>query len=228
MTKKEKLYLTYLQYTNLTIQTYPERGNDKPINFESAMDNFNPREYNIANLEWMVDNAKDKYEKALLNKKREDYFNTPKGAERKEFLESEIQKAENEAEKLINEAEINIQRKLDIMFSYPFLSVKVRSFCASSFRINMVDEDGNDMFGHNVEIRRNFDDTEYTINYGTMGSFSPNKDLSRVNLIKMIAKILDEFSIIESIMDELNEKLNVIQKKHAVLKKELSNPFIEL
>lgn len=235
MTQKEKLYFEYLTIKN---EIYAVTGEtDKQINLDEFCKTGRfwkeAKDSTVAYLQRDIENAKRSLEQRKRDKKRDEWFATPEGAQWKQDKETEIKHLYEQEQHLMDSALQYTSKVIKKLLGEHF---DVTSFGSRSMTIGIVKEYAEDgraeaLFGHTFEVyfeRNYFGKHRWELNYGTMGSFNLDEDNStRTQYLVGLAKFASDKAVVPALRDYLNgytDSLHTLSSACYDAQAELKNP----
>lgn len=225
MTKKERLFNEYANLVLESIEKYGETEFFAREKRDIQNRKFELLKFKIVDLEYMIDRVKFEINKIEKENKVKDFFNTAEGVKLKcELEQTKMQLTAAFTEK-INSAEDELSKMVTEVCGESF---SLTRFSRSYAEIEVVDKNGEAVFGHKFYISFDHYDGKYIeINYGSCGSFNPLTNHTRViflegmtNFIKAenIARVNELFNKLEPELKKLSDEMKIINNK-------LENPF---
>lgn len=237
MTQKEKLYFEYLTIKN---SIYAVKGEtDKQINLDEFCKTGRfwkeAKDSTVADLQQDIENAKRSLEQYKRDKKRDEWFATPEGAQWKQDKEAQMQSIREQEMELLERARqyasVTVQQVIGAHFD-------VTNFGERCMTIGLVKEykDGNPvaLFGHTFEVffERDYFKKElrWELNYPTMGGFDLNEENNtRTQYLVGLAKFASNKTLVPSLRDFLHgfgKSMSTLFHAYCDAERELKNPSV--
>lgn len=239
MTQKEKLYFEYLTIKN---SIYAVKGEtDKQINLDEFCKKGRfwkeAKDSTVADLQRDIENAKRSLEQYKRDKKRDEWFATPEGAQWKQDKEAEIKHLYEQEQHLMDSALQYTSKVIQQLLGEQFDVTSFGSRCMTIGLVKEYAEDGRAkaLFGHTFEVnfeRDYFGDEKHRweLNYGTMGSFNLNEDNNtRTQYLVGLAKFASDKTTVPALRDYLHgytDSLHTLSSACYDAQVELKNPSV--
>lgn len=184
MTRKEQIYLIYLQVHNTYDRLYGKvdnmfRTDNEYVNSEEFKADARRAE-SIQTLQGRINYYQNMIDKKLEEKRTEELFNTEDGAKYMLYLTDEIEKYREQCDSVANTAEMNIDNLVKNLLGDDWGA----KFMVGSIEIGLLSKDKNDwrhfIFGHSFTLMTNvygdyekatIDDMTFSFSCGTMMAF---------------------------------------------------------
>lgn len=229
MTKKQKLIA---QYQELVKNFYGEEYLKQSKYSTYILGGNTAKE-----LEYMIEMLSNKIAQAEHKAKIEAYYATEEGAKLKAELEEAIEDKRRQYENLITRTEVNLRSRLEDKCGKNWTLKLSHGVNRAAIETGLKNDDEDRKystfkFGHsfNIYVDRRWEGDEYKleVNYGTLGTFTPETDTARVEYLLGLGQIVADkefLEIIKNTIIEMIAKCNELGNATGDYERKLKNPF---
>lgn len=227
MTQKEKLANEYVELKKKF------DGEDFAANIAQHQIGYLTRTFKVYELQEKIEAVRSAIKAKAKREATEAWFNTEEGKAYKEEHEAELESLKRSEDAILKSALANAREEVKNLLGEAF---DITSFGYTSMTIALIEEYSENgkpkgFFGHDFTVNFNTSWTdnmlEWTLNYGTLGSFDLDTDENRIKYLTGLAKFASDREVVPALRDSLHKMVFAIRnisREYYRLERELKEP----
>lgn len=222
MTPKEKIYAQIIDVQN------EERKilGLVPIDKEKSLASGFARNHTIKELEEDLAIAYHRLATTKRQAKIDAFYQTEAGIAYKSELEA---RRESLLAKYTDSQTATLRKVREFLDKTVGSEWKIQGFGDTSFALQLCNDSGKDLFGHDIDFHYSSRESRFKMNYGSIGSFDPTADPCRSAYLKGMATLADPVIAqeLKGILMDYAKTCNRIRSEEYDINTDLQNPPID-